>query len=176
MAGMARRRRSSSLGESVAAGALLSLVAWAFLVAVWKWSGTSALALIAILWAVGIRSAWNTRSKARGGKAPADRQRNLGRPFAPGREPIPARLRHEVMARDGYKCVYCGRGPADGVTLQIDHRIPLSRGGRTTEPNLATACDQCNLGKSNLLRPSDIAAALGRDPTAEELETILRHR
>jgi hypothetical protein len=36
--GMARRRRSSSLGESVAAGALLSLFVWAFLVAQWKWA------------------------------------------------------------------------------------------------------------------------------------------
>jgi hypothetical protein len=54
--------------------------------------------------------------------------------------------------------------------------MPQSRGGRTTMVNLATACEQCNLGKSNLLRPSDIAAALGRDPTAEELATIMQGR
>jgi len=34
-----------------------------------------------------------------------------------------------------------------GLTLHIDHIIPVSKGGTNEEANLVTACDQCNLGK-----------------------------
>jgi hypothetical protein len=177
---MARRRGRANLAESVAGGAVFSLVAWAFFVSQWKWSNESAAALIALGWAIPVlsrvASARNKGSAAQGGKARAPAQRHLA-PSGRVREPIPSRLRHEVMERDGYRCVYCGRSAiVEGVKLHIDHRIPQSRGGRTTMVNLATACEQCNLGKSNLLRPSDIAAALGRDPTAEELATIMQGR
>jgi len=184
--GMARRKGRANLAELVVGGALLWLVAWAFLVSQWKWSNDFAFVLCAIGWVIPVLSrvapARNKGNAAQGGKARAPAQRyltpraNYVHSYGLVREPIPARLRHEVMERDGYRCVYCGLGPPDGVKLHIDHRIPQSRGGRTTMVNLATACEQCNLGKSNLLRPSDIAGALGRDPTAEELATIMRGR
>lgn len=61
------------------------------------------------------------------------------------------RLRFEVLKRDGFKCVYCGRSPSDGVTLQIDHIVPQSKGGKTVDTNLVTACQECNVGKSDIL-------------------------
>jgi len=65
------------------------------------------------------------------------------------RSPIPATLRFEVFRRDGFKCKYCGRSEREGAVLHVDHVVPFSRGGTTTEDNLITACSDCNLGKSD---------------------------
>jgi HNH endonuclease len=67
----------------------------------------------------------------------------------PGRQRIPAQLRFRILQRDGFRCVYCGRSEQDGAVLHIDHVTPVASGGLTVEGNLATACDQCNLGKSD---------------------------
>lgn len=64
------------------------------------------------------------------------------------REAIPAQLRYRVLQRDSFRCQYCGRSARDGATLHLDHVVPYSAGGETTEDNLITACEQCNLGKS----------------------------
>lgn len=64
------------------------------------------------------------------------------------RRAISAGRRFEVMARDGYTCVYCGaRG--HGVVLHVDHRHPVAAGGDDHRGNLVTACAECNLGKSD---------------------------
>lgn len=42
-------------------------------------------------------------------------------------------------------CVYCGS--EDGI--QMDHVVPLSRGGRHSIGNLVPACSKCNLSKGN---------------------------
>lgn len=60
------------------------------------------------------------------------------------------RLRYEIMARDGFRCVKCGRGPSDGVILEVDHICPVSAGGRTEPDNLETLCRDCNRGKSSI--------------------------
>ncbi|MBU4465139.1 MAG: HNH endonuclease [Actinobacteria bacterium] len=43
-------------------------------------------------------------------------------------------------------CAYCG---ADGVALQRDCVLPISRGGRYTLGNVVPACRSCNASKSN---------------------------
>lgn len=60
-------------------------------------------------------------------------------------------LRFEVLKRDNFKCVSCGRSPATdaGVQLHIDHIVPFAKGGKTILTNLQTLCSGCNLGKSN---------------------------
>lgn len=58
-------------------------------------------------------------------------------------------LRYDIMRRDGFKCVLCGRTADDGVKLHIDHIIPVSKGGKTVRENLRTLCEDCNLGKSD---------------------------
>jgi 5-methylcytosine-specific restriction endonuclease McrA/uncharacterized protein YbdZ (MbtH family) len=60
-------------------------------------------------------------------------------------------LRYEVLKRDNFKCVKCGRSPATrvGVELHIDHIIPYSRGGETELSNLQATCSDCNPGKGN---------------------------
>jgi HNH endonuclease len=64
------------------------------------------------------------------------------------RDPIPAQLRFRVLQRDNFRCVYCGRSSREGVTLHLDHLVPVAAGGPTDEGNLVTACQDCNLGKS----------------------------
>jgi 5-methylcytosine-specific restriction endonuclease McrA len=71
-------------------------------------------------------------------------------PGRPGREPIPAQMRFRVLTRDNFRCRYCGRTANEpGVVLHLDHVIPVSNGGETTDDNLMAACNLCNLGKSN---------------------------
>lgn len=43
-------------------------------------------------------------------------------------------------------CAYCG---ADGVPLQKDCVLPVSRGGRYTATNVVPACRSCNASKCN---------------------------
>lgn len=59
---------------------------------------------------------------------------------------VSKQLRFKVLSRDAYACRYCGAKAPD-VKLHVDHVIPFSIGGSTTIENLATACEDCNLGK-----------------------------
>lgn len=59
-------------------------------------------------------------------------------------------LRYFILKRDNFTCQLCGRTPADdGVKLEVDHIIPVSKGGKTIESNLRTLCYDCNRGKSD---------------------------
>ena len=57
-------------------------------------------------------------------------------------------LRYDIMKRDNFRCVLCGRTAREGVKLHVDHIVPVAKGGLTVPDNLRTLCDQCNLGKS----------------------------
>lgn len=59
------------------------------------------------------------------------------------------RVRFQVLVRDNYTCRYCGAHPPDTV-LEIDHVIPRCKGGTNAMDNLATACWNCNRGKSGM--------------------------
>ena len=66
-------------------------------------------------------------------------------------------LRYEVMRRDGFRCVLCGRSAKeDHVQLHVDHIQPVSKGGKTELSNLRTLCQDCNLGKSDRFDPNGI--------------------
>ncbi len=60
-----------------------------------------------------------------------------------------ASMRYDILQRDSFRCVLCGRTANDGVQLHVDHIRPVSKGGKTEYSNLRTLCDQCNLGKSD---------------------------
>lgn len=60
-----------------------------------------------------------------------------------GRQPIPRKLRHEVFQRDGYRCRECGASK-DETSLEIDHIVPVARGGTNDIDNLQTLCRECN--------------------------------
>jgi hypothetical protein len=73
------------------------------------------------------------------------------------RKGIPAKIRLEVLKRDNFTCVSCGKSPAlypeleiDAVIkLEIDHVQPHSKGGENLLENLQTLCLLCNRGKGN---------------------------
>lgn len=52
-----------------------------------------------------------------------------------------------ILSRDGYRCQYCGLTRADGAILEVDHKVPVSRGGSDRTSNLITACRDCNRSK-----------------------------
>jgi 5-methylcytosine-specific restriction endonuclease McrA len=59
---------------------------------------------------------------------------------------VPPKLRLEVLARDGFRCILCGR-TAEETTLHVDHITPVAKGGSNELDYLATLCQECNLGK-----------------------------
>lgn len=59
---------------------------------------------------------------------------------------IPAAIRVDILSRDGYKCVFCGRSSQE-TSLEIDHIFPFSQGGSNKPDNLQTLCIDCNRGK-----------------------------
>lgn len=52
--------------------------------------------------------------------------------------------RIKVFTRDNYSCLSCGKAQRKGVSLQADHIIPVSMGGRNAISNLQTLCKHCN--------------------------------
>lgn len=58
-------------------------------------------------------------------------------------------LRLAVMERDNYTCQICGKVMRDKVGLQIDHIIPINKGGKTVIDNLQVLCNICNGRKSD---------------------------
>lgn len=56
---------------------------------------------------------------------------------------IPLALRREVFAHDNWMCVYCH----SKRRLEIDHIIPISKGGTDDRHNLQTLCRTCNRKK-----------------------------
>lgn len=60
-----------------------------------------------------------------------------------------SKLRQQIKERDGYACQCCGVSVKQEphLLLEIDHIIPVSKGGLTTEDNLQTLCWRCNRSK-----------------------------
>ncbi len=56
-------------------------------------------------------------------------------------------LRFQVLKRDSYTYQICGKQAKDGVKLEVEHIIPIAKGGKTVIDNLQTLCKQCNRGK-----------------------------
>jgi 5-methylcytosine-specific restriction endonuclease McrA len=56
---------------------------------------------------------------------------------------IPAELKRKVAERDGYQCAFLsatGRRCSERSDLQVDHIVPIARGGCTTLDNLRLLC------------------------------------
>lgn len=55
----------------------------------------------------------------------------------------------QILKRDDYKCVVCGRGSEDGIELQVDHIKPKDLGGTNHISNGQTLCAPHNVQKKN---------------------------
>lgn len=62
-----------------------------------------------------------------------------------------SRLRNAIKSRDNHTCRYCSVSLAaePHLLLEVDHIVPVSRGGLSTPENLQTLCWKCNRTKSN---------------------------
>jgi 5-methylcytosine-specific restriction endonuclease McrA len=63
------------------------------------------------------------------------------------RDPVSPKTRFLILKRDSYRCQICGARASDDMTLEVDHRIPVAKGGLNTDDNLWTLCAECNAGK-----------------------------
>ena len=55
-------------------------------------------------------------------------------------------LKRELMRRQDNTCIYCGYGRR-ATSLDIDHMIPVARGGSNDPSNLQVICRPCNQRK-----------------------------
>lgn len=65
-----------------------------------------------------------------------------------------SKLRQHIKERDHYTCKQCGVSVEQEphLLLEIDHIVPVSKGGLTTEDNLQTLCWRCNRSKGAKLQ------------------------
>jgi hypothetical protein len=62
---------------------------------------------------------------------------------------VPDTLRAAVLLRDGGRCRRCRRS----INLEVDHIVPVSKGGKSEESNLQILCRRCNRSKCKKLVP-----------------------
>ena len=73
-------------------------------------------------------------------------------------------LREKIKTRDDFTCRKCSLSIKDerNLLLEIDHIIPISKGGITSEHNLQTLCWRCNRSKGSkiesILKQADTVA------------------
>ena len=81
-----------------------------------------------------------------------------------GRQRRSSSKRTRILARDHYRCQYCGKhgGLFD---LTIDHILPASRGGSTSADNLVASCFACNQRKGDRT-PEEARMPLLKNPAA----------
>ena len=70
--------------------------------------------------------------------------------------------RINLMARDNFRCQYCGSRPSRSE-LNLDHVVPRSLGGHSTWENVVTSCVDCNRRKGGRT-PKQAQMALRRQP------------
>ena len=95
---------------------------------------------------------------------PSNRSKRTKRPK------IDPRVRARVYARDDYRCVDCGTTS----DLTIDHVIPLARGGRNHESNMATRCEPCNSAKADLPPPPKQKRKMPKRPSESRVTQAYR--
>ena len=65
-------------------------------------------------------------------------------------------LRAKLVLEDGRKCQGCGWVPHHEEYLEVDHRVPRSRGGRDDLRNRVLLCSPCNGAKGNKLTLAEL--------------------
>lgn len=87
------------------------------------------------------------------------------------RIPFSEDIRDKVFKRDGYRCVRCGASNKE-KRLEVDHIIPISRGGTNDIGNLQTLCWECNKDKGPIV--PDLGLKYDIEIKKNELKTLTR--
>lgn len=87
------------------------------------------------------------------------------------RIPFSKNIRDKVFKRDGYRCVRCGASNKE-KRLEVDHIIPISRGGTNDIDNLQTLCWECNKDKGAVI--PDLGLKHDIEIKENELKTLNR--
>lgn len=94
---------------------------------------------------------------------------------------IGKKLRFEVFKRDSFTCQYCGRKAPD-VVLEVDHIVPVAKGGTNDIMNLVTSCWDCNRGKGKRKLSDDTVVRKTKrefeqmEARQEQLEMLIKRR
>lgn len=88
------------------------------------------------------------------------------------RKAMSKKLRFSIFERDNFTCQYCGKTPPD-VMLNVDHIVPVSKGGTDDPENLRTSCFECNSGKGAKRIRVGVNTKDGMRRAQEALETVL---
>jgi ATP adenylyltransferase len=62
---------------------------------------------------------------------------------------VPGSLRYQVLSKAKFRCELCGIS-ADEKALDVDHIVPVNKGGKTVIENLQALCYTCNSQKRDL--------------------------
>jgi hypothetical protein len=82
---------------------------------------------------------------------------------------IGVRLRRRIAARAGHRCEYCLSPESVSLSsFAVDHIHPKSKGGDSSDANLAYGCSGCNSWKSNRTE--------GLDPLTGEFAPLFHPR
>jgi hypothetical protein len=72
----------------------------------------------------------------------------------PRRKGVSLSVRYDVLRRDNFQCVLCAASGKD-ARIQIDHILPVSKGGTNDISNLRVLCFKCNHGKKDKVECQD---------------------
>jgi len=67
------------------------------------------------------------------------------------RKPIPPGVRYDALSKANFRCQSCGV-LSRNARLEIDHKIPVAKGGTNAIANLQVLCVACNRGKGAKLK------------------------
>jgi hypothetical protein len=84
-----------------------------------------------------------------------------------GKRYIRAAVRDQVFVRDGFRCSYVGpdgRRCTATVALQVDHVLPIARGGASTRDNLRVLCAEHNRLEAERMMGSYAPPPRGNSP------------
>ncbi len=91
--------------------------------------------------------------------------------------------REEILKRDNYRCVICGKGIQDGYEVHVDHIIPKELGGKAEVWNGQTLCSihnfkkktykQTETGKRMFIRLYELSKTIGDAQMMRFCEAIL---
>ena len=86
----------------------------------------------------------------------------------------------KIFECDNHRCVYCGRDMLVDfetfMTVQEDHLVPTSKGGRNERDNIVTSCSVCNMLKGNYTLTDDYNPERRNEYIAAIREHIMHRR